>query len=189
DVNVADAKKIRAEYSTSPLQSLVYDGADPSAALVAQRIAVNARDAGINLSVSAETAANGGANNFDVRLVRWRISAPDAREALTALFRRLNGAQAEAAFMPLETPEQRFAAERAGLDRGRIIPVAFVAWGVSTYTQREFEKIDQHHTDALTEQFKQEYAQRGEEVVHRVTGIKESDATISMAIALSGPRA
>lgn len=126
DVNVADAKKIRAEYSTSPLQSLVYDGADPSAALVAQRIAVNARDAGINLSVSAETAANGGANNFDVRLVRWRISAPDAREALTALFRRLNGAQAEAAFMPLETPEQRFAAERAVLDRGRIIPVAFV---------------------------------------------------------------
>jgi hypothetical protein len=76
--------------------------------------------------VSAETAANGGANNFDVRLVRWRISAPDAREALTALFRRLNGAQAEAAFMPLETPEQRFAAERAVLDRGRIIPVAFV---------------------------------------------------------------
>ena len=87
---------------------------------------MNARDAGINLSVSAETAANGGANNFDVRLVRWRISAPDAREALTALFRRLNGAQAEAAFMPLETPEQRFAAERAVLDRGRIIPVAFV---------------------------------------------------------------
>ena len=70
-----------------------------------------------------------------------------------------------------------------------VVAVALVAWGVSTYTQREFEKIDQHHTDALTEQFKQEYAQRGEEVVHRVTGIKESNATISMAIALSGPRA
>ena len=122
EVNVVDAKKIRAELSTSPLQSLVYDGADPSAALVAQRIAVNARDAGINLSVAAESAAG----NSDVRLVRWRIAAPDAREALTSLMARLNGAQAEAAFMPLETPEQRYAAERAVLDRGRIIPVAFV---------------------------------------------------------------
>jgi peptide/nickel transport system substrate-binding protein len=122
EVNVVDAKKIRAEYSASPLQTLVYDGADPSAALVAQRIAVNARDAGINLSVSAE----GAASNSDVRLVRWRIAAPDAREALTTIVARLNGAQAEAAFMPLETPEQRYAAERAVLDRGRIIPVAFV---------------------------------------------------------------
>jgi peptide/nickel transport system substrate-binding protein len=122
EVNVVDAKKIRAEYSASPLQALVYDGADPSAALTAQRIAVNARDAGINLSVSAES----GANNFDVRLVRWRIAAPDAREALAELMQRLNGAQGEAAFMPLETPEQRYAAERAVLDRCRIVPVAFV---------------------------------------------------------------
>ena len=125
EVNVVDAKKIRAEYSASPLRALVYDGADPSAALIAQRIAVNARDAGINLSVSAQSAA-GGANNSDVRLVRWRIAAPDAREALFTLMQRLNGAQAEVAFMPLETPEQRYAAERAVLDRGKIIPVAFV---------------------------------------------------------------
>jgi peptide/nickel transport system substrate-binding protein len=125
EVNIVDAKKIRAEYSASPLQALVYDGADPSAALIAQRIAVNARDAGINLSVFAESAS-GGANNFDVRLVRWQIAAPDAREALTELMQRLNGAQGEAGFMVLETPEQRYAAERAVLDRGRIIPLAFV---------------------------------------------------------------
>ncbi len=70
-----------------------------------------------------------------------------------------------------------------------VVAVALVAWGVSTYTQREFEKIDQRHTDALTEQFKQEYGQRGDEVVHRVTGIKESSATLAMAIKLTGPRA
>lgn len=122
EANVVDAKKIRSEFSTSPLQTLAYDGSDPSAVLVAQRIAVNARDAGINLSVAAESASS----NSDVRLVRWRIAAPDAREALTTLISRLNGAQADAAFMPMETPEQRYAAERAVLDRGRIIPVAFV---------------------------------------------------------------
>ena len=70
-----------------------------------------------------------------------------------------------------------------------VIAVALVAWGVSTYTQREFEKIDQRHTDALTDQFKQEYAQRGEEVVQRVTGIRESEATTKMAINMSGPKA
>jgi len=70
-----------------------------------------------------------------------------------------------------------------------VVAVALVAWGVSTYTQREFERIDQRHTKALTEQFTQEYAQRGEEVVRRVTGIKESQATTSMAIDLTGPRA
>jgi signal transduction histidine kinase len=70
-----------------------------------------------------------------------------------------------------------------------VVAVALVAWGVSTYTQSEFEKIDQRHTNALTDQFKKEYEQRGEDVVHRVTGIKESEATIKMAINLSGPHA
>jgi peptide/nickel transport system substrate-binding protein len=125
EANVVDAKKIRAEFTASSLQTLVYDGADPSAALIAQRIAVNARDAGINLSVAAENAA-GGANKFDVRLVRWRIAAPDAREALATFIARLNGAQAEAVFMSMEAPEQRYSAERAVLDRGKIIPLAFV---------------------------------------------------------------
>ncbi len=122
EVNVVDAKKIRAEFATPPLHTLAYDGADPAAVLVAQRIAVNVRDAGINLSVAAESASS----NPDLRLVRWRIAAPDAREALTTFISRLNGAQADAAFMAMETPEQRYAAERAVLDRGRIIPVAFV---------------------------------------------------------------
>jgi ABC-type transport system substrate-binding protein len=124
EANVADAKKIRAQYSYSPLQALIYDGADPSAALIAQRIAVNARDAGINLSVSPESTA--GTSGGDVRLVRWRIAAPDAREALTMIMTQLNGAQADAASMPLETPEQRYAVERTIITRGMIVPVAFV---------------------------------------------------------------
>jgi len=68
-----------------------------------------------------------------------------------------------------------------------VVAVALVAWGVSTYTQTEFEKIDQRHTEALTEQFKQEYAQRSEEVVHRVTAIRESNASTTMAIEMTRP--
>ena len=68
-----------------------------------------------------------------------------------------------------------------------VVAVALVAWGVSTYTQSEFEKIDQGHTNALTEQFKREYDQRGEDVVRRVTGIKDSQGTTSMAINIYRP--
>jgi two-component system nitrogen regulation sensor histidine kinase NtrY len=68
-----------------------------------------------------------------------------------------------------------------------VVAVALVAWGVSTYTQNEFEKIDDRHTEALTDQFKQEYAQRADEVVHRVQVIKESNATTTMAIELTRP--
>ncbi|HEY4839339.1 MAG TPA: ATP-binding protein [Candidatus Acidoferrales bacterium] len=68
-----------------------------------------------------------------------------------------------------------------------IVAVALVAWSVSTYTQSEFEKIDQGHTNALTEQFKREYDQRGEDVVRRVTGIKDSQGTTSMAINIYRP--
>jgi len=68
-----------------------------------------------------------------------------------------------------------------------VVAVALVAWGVSTYTQSEFEKIDQGHTNALTEQFKREYEQRGDDVVRRVTGIKDSQGTTSMAITIYRP--
>jgi two-component system nitrogen regulation sensor histidine kinase NtrY len=68
-----------------------------------------------------------------------------------------------------------------------VVAVALVAWGVSTYTQSEFEKIDQGHTNALTEQFKREYEQRGDDVVRRVTGIKDSEGTTSMAIRIYRP--
>jgi two-component system, NtrC family, nitrogen regulation sensor histidine kinase NtrY len=68
-----------------------------------------------------------------------------------------------------------------------VVAVALVAWGVSTYTQSEFERVDQQHTNALTEQFKREYEQRGEDVVRRVTGIKDSQGTTSMAINIYRP--
>jgi two-component system nitrogen regulation sensor histidine kinase NtrY len=68
-----------------------------------------------------------------------------------------------------------------------IIAVTLVAWSVSTYTQRAFESADQKHTDAVIAQFEQEFQQRGEEVVNRVTDIAETEGTVRMAIDLSRP--
>jgi signal transduction histidine kinase len=70
-----------------------------------------------------------------------------------------------------------------------IAAVSLVAWGVSVYTRRAFELFDRQRTDALVAQFRREYAQRGEEVAHRVQGIADAEATLRMAIDLSRPQA
>lgn len=70
-----------------------------------------------------------------------------------------------------------------------VAAVTLVAWGVSTYTRREFEELDRQRTDALVAQFRREFARRGEEVVRRVEGIADTEATLRMAIDLSRPQA
>jgi two-component system nitrogen regulation sensor histidine kinase NtrY len=70
-----------------------------------------------------------------------------------------------------------------------VTAVTLVAWGVSSYTRRAFELFDRQRSDALVAQFRREYAQRGEEVAHRVQGIADAEATVRMAIDLSRPQA
>ncbi len=67
--------------------------------------------------------------------------------------------------------------------------VSLVAWGVSAYARRAFEDFDRQRTDALVAQFHREYAQRGEEIVHRVQGIADAEATLRMAMDLNRPQA
>jgi nitrogen fixation/metabolism regulation signal transduction histidine kinase len=70
-----------------------------------------------------------------------------------------------------------------------VVAVALVAWGVSTYTRRAFEQLDSQRTDALVSQFHREFFARSQEVVHRVEGIADEEATVRMAIDLSRPQA
>jgi signal transduction histidine kinase len=67
--------------------------------------------------------------------------------------------------------------------------VTLVAWGVSSYTRRAFEQFDRQRTDALVAQFRREYAQRGQQIVHRVQTIADSEATLRMAMDLNRPQA
>jgi two-component system nitrogen regulation sensor histidine kinase NtrY len=70
-----------------------------------------------------------------------------------------------------------------------VTAVTLVAVGVSAYTRRAFELFDRQRADALVAQFRREYAQRGEEIAHRVQGIADAEATIRMAIDLNRPQA
>ncbi|MGH7967388.1 MAG: hypothetical protein ACREIC_01540, partial [Limisphaerales bacterium] len=70
-----------------------------------------------------------------------------------------------------------------------VAAVTAVAWGVTVYTRRAFEQLDRQRTDALVAQFRREYAQRGDEIVHRVQGIADAEATLRMAMDLNRPQA
>ncbi len=66
-----------------------------------------------------------------------------------------------------------------------VVAVGAVAWAVSVTTRHAFEQLDEQRATALVQQFRREFARRGEEVAHRVGGIAEAEATLRMAIEVS----
>jgi len=100
---------------------LVYDSDDMEARAVADRVAVNLKEAGIAVQVSGQPAT-GKITPADMRLVRRRIATPDPAAALSELLNSF-GASAE----DMETPEQTYAAERTPIDLFQIIPLVHVS--------------------------------------------------------------
>jgi len=69
------ARHAREQVHTIPTWSLGYDSSDPMARLVAERIALNAKDAGLSLQPTATAAT-------DLKLVRIPLASPDPWIAL-----------------------------------------------------------------------------------------------------------
>jgi len=93
--------------------TLGYDPAEPLARPIAERIAVNARDAGLLIAVSPQT------RNTDVRLAQVRIDAAEPGTALARVAAALGLGEPT----PGAGPEALYAAERALLDGYRVIPL------------------------------------------------------------------
>ncbi len=96
--DTARAKEL-APYASAPV-SIGYDAADPLTRLIAERIALNAREAGVRLVPSPQP------DRADVRVVRsaaTRLMPPDGSD--------------------LSTPEALYAAERALIEEFRIVPL------------------------------------------------------------------
>jgi ABC-type transport system substrate-binding protein len=111
------------EVSRSVPLVLVYDSADAEARAVAERVAVNLKEAGIAVQLSGQTTGSPTKPPAgDMRLVRLRIALPDTAVALPALLDSLG----EQSAVP-ETPEEAYAAERAPIDAFRIIPLVHVS--------------------------------------------------------------
>ena len=93
-----------------------------SARPIAERIALNARDAGLSVLIAAPGAA------ADVRLVELRVSSLEPARALAGLAAALGLPEPQQA----DSPEALFAAERALLEGFRVIPLIHLpdAYGV-----------------------------------------------------------
>jgi ABC-type transport system substrate-binding protein len=116
--NPARAKELRGASLV-----LVYDSADPEARAVAERVAVNWRDAGIGVQTTAQPGVGTAkAPAADIKLVRRHIITPDPALALRALFESLGEPAAT-----LATPEEAFAAESAPVNAFRVIPLVHVS--------------------------------------------------------------
>jgi peptide/nickel transport system substrate-binding protein len=102
---------------------LVYDSADAEARAVAERVAVNLKEAGIAVQLSTQTSGSAMKPPAgDVRLARQRIVSPDPAVALSALLDSIG----EPTTVP-ETLDQAYAAERAPIDAFRLIPLVHVS--------------------------------------------------------------
>jgi peptide/nickel transport system substrate-binding protein len=112
------------ELSRSAPLVLVYDSGDAEARAIADRVAVNLREAGIMMQVQEQIAdATAKRPAADLRLVRRRIDTPDPAAALSELLNWLG----ETSTPDLGTLEQNYAAERAPIDAFRVIPLVHVS--------------------------------------------------------------
>jgi hypothetical protein len=86
---------------------------DPTARPIAERIAINARDAGLTVTVTTQPAT------ADVRLTELRIASTDPAKALAGIAAALEASAPGRA----DTTDLLFNAERALLDGFRVIPL------------------------------------------------------------------
>jgi peptide/nickel transport system substrate-binding protein len=113
DQNVGRARQERSEVQRAPTWNLRYDAGDPIAHVIAERIALNARDAGITLRTTTSAAA-------DLELTRLELPSANPRVALAAIAAtigvaapRLNG----------NSVDDLYQSENAMLQTQRLVPL------------------------------------------------------------------
>lgn len=113
--DLAQARRDHDQVHTIPNWSLGYDSRDPTDRLLAERVALNAKDAGLSLQLTS-------AANPDLRLVRIPLRTSDPWMALMQL--------AESTGLPLAkhsgSVEELYAAEQSLLATKRIVPLFHV---------------------------------------------------------------
>jgi ABC-type transport system substrate-binding protein len=138
--DLAHAKELWKQIAPSGALVLGYDSADPLEQSVAERIVVNAKEAGMALRAQAMPGAGAGADKsrgaagqatrVDVELVRWRMTSPLPAVALKDFLARiysgpLAGVEA-GAFPEAASPEDIYKQQRAVLSTYRVVPLVWL---------------------------------------------------------------
>jgi hypothetical protein len=113
EADLSRARQLRSEIRYAPSWSMGYDANDPLARVVAERITLNARDAGLSVQVT-----NGATS--DLRLIRIPLASPDAALALTKLAENLKLPQPK---FTSDASSDLYTAEASLLESKRIIPL------------------------------------------------------------------
>ena len=134
------AKELWKQIAPSGGLVLGYDSADPLEQSVAERIVVNAKEAGMAVRAQAIPAAGAGAEksrgsglqpgHVDVELVRWRMTSPAPGVALKDFLARiysgpLVGVEA-GAFPEAPSPEDIYKQQRLLLSTSRVVPLVWL---------------------------------------------------------------
>jgi peptide/nickel transport system substrate-binding protein len=127
-VDPVGAKELWSQVAGSPGIVLGYDSGDSLDQAIADRIAVNARDAGIALTAGPIANPAPSPVNYDARVVRLRISSSRPRDALAALQAALVPiAGLDAAALPAAaSSEQIYDRERAIVGGYRVVPLVWL---------------------------------------------------------------
>jgi peptide/nickel transport system substrate-binding protein len=113
EADLSRARQLRSEIRYAPSWNLGYDVSDQLARVIAERIALNARDAGLSVQLT-----NSGAADF--RLVRIPLASLDAALALTKLAENLKLPQPK---LMSDTSSDLYTAETSLLESKRVIPL------------------------------------------------------------------
>jgi ABC-type transport system substrate-binding protein len=122
-IDLALARQVRSEIPHTTSWTLGYDPTDATARVIAERIVLNARDAGLGMQIT-------GASSADLRIVRIALISLDAQIALAELAAGLGLSQPKFASSSVD---DLYGAENKLLQSQRVIPLLHLqtAYGVS----------------------------------------------------------
>jgi len=122
-IDLGLARQVRGEIPHTTSWTLGYDPADPTARVIAERIALNARDAGLGMQIASTSTT-------DLRLVRIPLISLDPQIALGELAAGLGLPPSKSTFASVD---ELYGAENKLLQSQRVIPLLHLrtAYGVS----------------------------------------------------------
>ncbi len=126
--DVAHARQLRSQLGANqPAIPLAYDASDTIERTIAERVAVNARDAGILVQpISVQPISESTpAMQSSPKIVRIRLDSSDPQAALADVVAAIDPAQVPRV-LSTRAIEDLYQAERALLDDFRVIPIAHV---------------------------------------------------------------
>jgi hypothetical protein len=107
------ARQIRGEIPHTTSWSLAYDPADPAARVIAERVVLNARDAGLGMQITSASSA-------DLRIVRVPLVSLDGQIALREVAARLGFSSSRFVSGSID---DLYNAEKKLLQSQRVIPL------------------------------------------------------------------